>query len=1006
MRSPRFKAGSEAYQRDVSPQEWAHLGNPADGARTIQLFVEGAGRIDPAALSESLAIAGDALPGTRLTRHGRRWVDSGRPPRPRTLDGALLDRTSLSLPGLYRSLRGDFGGPHNEVVLLTGARPTVVFRSHHGVMDGRGLVTWARAVFGALRGEPVEPVLGTDHELAIARRAGVPDGPPPERPQVRAVLRSTRPYARRGKILRRRTLVGNHPAIIAKLAAAIIETLRLPEASFMVTVDLRRHDPALRSTGNLVGAVNVRLEAGDGWQQAQAQLFELLGTHQELAWLAAEGSERVLKVPLPLLRPALRAKDALVTRQTETDFTALVSHWGRLAPADFTTAGFRPHTVFAVPQPGYFLPPGFTLLELPGRTEIVFSCDGGAGAAERAQWLLDRVVATLSDSRIDEDGSRGRPAPRIGSPLELIQAHADRDPHAAALLEPGGLHLDYGQLAENVARVGKALGDLGIRPRDRVAAILPDGLDAAVAFLAVATAAVFCPLNPAYSMDEVDNAFDDLSPALLVAGPGLSTAAREVAQRRGIPVAELERGDEGFRLVPHSGVAGESAPLPDAGESLLLQTSGTSGRTKLVPLTWATMLVGARASCQAYRLEPADRRLNVMSLFHVQGLVGSVLASLASGSSVVCANSAAPEDVLAWLREHDITWFSASPMMHERILEAAATDWRPPPRLRFVRSGSAALPPALRERLEAVYRVPVVESYGMTEAHQIASSPLEPGDAAMVPTGSEVRIRVDGEITAQAGARGEIVVRGANVVSRYLSPAHANGDSFVDGWFRTGDEGELTVDGRLRITGRIKDLIIRGGEKVSPLEVENVLARHPAVRQVVVCGVPDPSVTEQVAAVVVVRDGFSVPETELRQFARASLAPYKVPTIIEYRTALATTKGNKISRSSLARELSASSGRAMPERARATPSDGPRTPTETELLDVWGGTLGHCPDSVHDDFFALGGQSLDGIALLRRVRKAFDVSLDPLALFDQANTIARMARLIDQRREQDRPGPR
>jgi oxalate---CoA ligase len=586
------------------------------------------------------------------------------------------------------------------------------------------------------------------------------------------------------------------------------------------------------------------------------------------------------------------------------------------------------------------------------------------------------------------------------SPLGLIRAHAARDADAVALLGPGDRPVGYGTLAELIEQTVAALRAAGVRPRDRIAMILADDVDAAVLFLAAATAAVCSPLNPAYSADELDRAFTDLSPALLVLSPGVSATARTVAARRGLPVADFTRADSGYQLDLPGGTLAEHAEAPDAGGRLLLQTSGTTGRGKLVPLGWPTMLAGARASASAYGLGPADRRLNIMPLFHVQGLVGSLLAALCCGSSVVCAGSASPADVLSWLAEFDVTWFSASPTMHQRILDAAPADWAPPPTLRFVRSGSAALPPALRERLVARYRLPVVESYGMTEAHQIASTPLLPGATDMVPTGSEIGLRTDDGITTAPGVRGEIVVRGANVIDGYLAPVEANAESFVDGWFRTGDEGELTGRGTLLITGRIKDLIIRGGEKVSPAEIENVLLAHPAIRQAVAFGVPDPVLTEQVAVIIVTHDGHTVGDTELREFARAGLAPYKVPSVIERRQEIPVSDRGKVSRAALAAQVL--QGLSEREDTRkpvaAPPQAGPRTPVEAALVGLWAHALRVPSVGVHDDFFALGGQSLEGVALLTMVNESLGTEIDPLTLFDEANTVARMAELIQRQR--------
>lgn len=651
----------------------------------------------------------------------------------------------------------------------------------------------------------------------------------------------------------------------------------------------------------------------------------------------------------------------------------------------------------------------------------------------------------------DADAGEAEAARAAGSALGLIAWHAERRPHAPALLIPDGPELTYRALAALVAAAEQGLRDLGLGPGHRVASVLADGLEAAVFFLAATGATVCCPLNPAYSAGEYDKAFADLAPAALVVAPGLSATARTAAERAGLPVVEFDVSAAAKSVAAHSadlhpadlhptelraadpadlaadlatglftllpGSPGTPAPAdgpqhPDTGERLLLQTSGTTERSKIVPLSWATMAAGARASCRAYSLGPDDRRLNIMALFHVQGLVGSVLTSLACGSSVVCAGAARPQDVLDWVARYEATWFSASPTMHRRILDSAPADWAAPERLRFVRSGSAALPPALRAELEAYYRLPVIESYGMTEAHQIASTPVELGARAMVPTGSELAFLVDGEVLQKAGVRGEIVVRGANVIARYLAPQEANASSFVDGWFRTGDEGELGDDGTLRITGRIKDLIVRGGEKVFPGEVENALLAHPAVHQAVVFGTPDPELTEQVVALVVLRPGASATDLELREAARTRLAPYKVPGVIERRDELPLSTGGKISRSAIAAAWRADVADAVavptapapvaPAPAAAASAEpapvAPSTPLEAALAGIWSLVLKAPVPGVHDDFFALGGQSVEGVSLLAMIRESLNVEIDLLTLFDEANTISRMAAVIEAER--------
>jgi acyl-CoA synthetase (AMP-forming)/AMP-acid ligase II/acyl carrier protein len=413
------------------------------------------------------------------------------------------------------------------------------------------------------------------------------------------------------------------------------------------------------------------------------------------------------------------------------------------------------------------------------------------------------------------------------------------------------------------------------------------------------------------------------------------------------------------------------------------------------------MLAGAAASARAYGLGPGDRRLNIMPLFHIQAVVGSLLCSLWSGSSVVLVRSFSPSRVLGLLADRHATWFSATPTMHQEILDAAAHAGRRAPALRFVRVGSSALTQPLRARLEEFYQVPVVESYGMTEAHQIASVPLPDGTSAagLIPTGARVAILgADGEPVTSAGARGEIVVSGPNVVSGYLWPPEENERAFTRGWFRTGDEGELLPDGSLRIVGRIKELINRGGEKISPSDVERVLLDHPAVVAAAVCGVPDEVWTEQVAAALVLRPGHQASAAEMREYARTRLAAFKVPARIVFREALPLTDTGKVSRRLLALELAEES--TPEEEAKEVRPDRvpPRTAVEAALTGIWSQALKAGGIGVEDDFFALGGESLQAIALLTMVQEVFDVEIEPLVLFDDVTTVALMAELIEKHR--------
>ena len=346
---------ARVFQRAISPVEWVFLASPNTAAMTIQLFVEGTGSLDAAALESAAATAADALPGTRLVRRGRLWVDSGRAPRVRRLSSAGLDRVSMELPGLARPLRGDGGTPLNEIVLLDGERPTVVFRTHHSVMDGQGLLIWAAGVFRALRGEPVEPALDTVTDTALMRRVGRTEGVTPLKAKVRPVLRTKRSFRQRGAVVRRRTLAGTYPALTARLAAAFNTALDLPAGVFYIPVDMRRHDPSLRATGNLSVGFGIKLEPGSTWREAHALILESLAKNAEISAFFPNPAafERLVGVPQAVLRPAMNLADSVLVRLPSTNWSFSISHHGRIDPADFGCESFSAVTVFAVPGRGY-----------------------------------------------------------------------------------------------------------------------------------------------------------------------------------------------------------------------------------------------------------------------------------------------------------------------------------------------------------------------------------------------------------------------------------------------------------------------------------------------------------------------------------------------------------------------------------------------------------------------------------------------------------------------------
>ena len=483
-----------------------------------------------------------------------------------------------------------------------------------------------------------------------------------------------------------------------------------------------------------------------------------------------------------------------------------------------------------------------------------------------------------------------------------------------AIAAPEREPLTYGGLREQVARTGEALGKAGVRAGERVAIVLANGPEMATAFLGVAAHATAAPLNPAYRTDEFAFYLEDLRARALIMEAGADGAAVEAAKRVGVPIIGLTpahgAGAGCFTLDAPAGMdaANDGDGADDA--ALVLHTSGTTSRPKIVPLTGANLCASAANIAGWLALEPGDRCLNIMPLFHIHGLMAGAMASLRAGSTVICTPGFNALRVFAWLDDLVPTWLTAVPTMHQAILARAQRNREivARRRLRFLRSSSSSLPAPVMGELEATFDAPVIESYGMTEAsHQMTSNPLPPAErrpgGVGIAAGPQVAI-MDAAGTLQApGAEGEVVIRGANVTHGYENNPEANAAAFANGWFRTGDQGVIDRAGYLTLTGRLKEIINRGGEKIAPREVDDVLMSHPAVAQAVAFAMPHQKLGEDVAAVIVLREGAEAGERELRAFAAKSLADFKVPRTILFRDEIPKGATGKLQRIGLARKL-------------------------------------------------------------------------------------------------------
>jgi len=465
---------------------------------------------------------------------------------------------------------------------------------------------------------------------------------------------------------------------------------------------------------------------------------------------------------------------------------------------------------------------------------------------------------------------------------------ADHPSEARALGAPERDWLTYGGLRDLAARTEESLRSFGVGASDRVAIVLPNGPDMASSFFTIAQAATTAPLNPNYREDEFAFYLEDLNAKALVVAAGYDGPALAAGQRLGLTILRLNAhaaaGD--FTLLSDGETDAADKGSPTAQDvALILHTSGTTSRPKIVPLLQSNVAASAQHIAESLSLTAEDRCLNVMPLFHIHGLVAAVAATFAAGGSIFCTPGFNAMNFFAMMSQSRPTWYTAVPTMHQAILSRAdrnAEVIKDVP-LRFLRSSSASLPAQVMAALNKTFNAPVIEAYGMTEAaHQMCCNRLDmqkPGSVG-VAAGPDVAIGHESEDRLIDGI-GEVCISGPNVTPGYESNPEANAKSFFMAndkrWFRTGDQGTLDEDGFLHLTGRLKEIINRGGEKISPLEVDGVLMDHPAIAQVVTFALPHHKLGEEVAAAVVLREGEQADERSIRDFAADRMADFKVP---------------------------------------------------------------------------------------------------------------------------------
>lgn len=518
----------------------------------------------------------------------------------------------------------------------------------------------------------------------------------------------------------------------------------------------------------------------------------------------------------------------------------------------------------------------------------------------------------------------------------LLCKAAEEFPNQRAIAVSGKYELTHSQLQATVIACAARLRAAGVGHGDVVALSFPNSIEFVVLFMAVIRGrGVAAPLNAAYTAEEFEFYLADSKSKLLLLPAEGNTAAETAAAKIGLPVAKcrfsiLSEGTGSVEFVSESpgfdldlGLIGKGEADIEAELScdihddlaLFLHTSGTTSRPKGVPLTQLNLGASTLQIKDTYELSSSDATVITLPLFHVHGLVAGLLSSLISGASVVLPAAGRFSASSFWtdMRTYRATWYTAVPTIHQILLERHTSKPEDQyPELRFIRSCSASLAPILLERLESTFGAPVLEAYAMTEAsHQMTSNPLphngrRKAGSVGKATGIELTILDENGVPQSQGCTGEVCIRGANVTKGYQNNPEANDSAFQFGWFHTGDLGYLDEEGSLFLKGRIKELINRGGEKISPFEVDAVLLSHPAVAQAVAFAVPDEKYGEEVNAAVVPADGVTVMEEDVISTCKKNLAAFKVPKRVFVTDSLPKTASGKIQRRAMAEHFRAS----------------------------------------------------------------------------------------------------
>ncbi|WP_371502133.1 non-ribosomal peptide synthetase [Kitasatospora sp. NBC_00374] len=1000
--TPAARSGEAAYRRPVSATEWLYLGAHRVGsAMVLQLVVEGDGDPDPERLRAALAAAAESCPGSRLVRRGRRWIDSGRPPQLRVApDGSGPDAELRSGTAWLEDPLDLRRGPGCEVLLLPGAAGAgaLVFRAFHGVMDGHGALLWMGEVFRALRGEPARPARSPLTDAGLLAEVGATGRRPALLLDQRAPL-TAGPAGAAGRpeaLWRRRTLPGRHRSLTARLARAVADATGAPRARVMVPVDLRRHHGGEPATGNLTLPVFLDLAAGESWPGAQAQLLRALADRRELA----EGFESALaRLPLPAAAALLRAGRAVSLRRDRHLASAVVSHLGRISPAECSGAGFTGRTVYALPVHAPLVPVSCVAVELPDRTELTVGFQGGPGLAARADELMDRLIASVTGPDTAVPARAGTASEPVAADaadatvVGLLRRQAARTPRATALDGPAG-PVYYAELDRRSDAVAAGLLRRGVA-REDVVGLLVERSPAGVAGLwgILKAGAAYLPLDPHQPDARIAQVLQEAGAVACV------TERRMLGRAAGAsPCAVLAAED-----VPDA-PAGFRPAEPEPGQlAYVVYTSGSTGRPKGVQIEHGALIAFVRWAADLCRVDERTRFAFLSSFAFDISCFPLFLPLLHGGTTVLVPGEPTRPALRELLERHRADALAVTPT-HLDLVETYGLDLAG---LRTLLVGgeqfTRAAADRARRRLGPQARL--INGYGPTEAtvgclaHVLDGTETGP----VVPIGRpapEVTVElVDGDGAPigpdQEGVVGEILLSGVQLARGYLGRPELDAVSFpvgADGVrrYRTGDLARRLPGGELEFVGRDDEQVKIAGHRIEPAEVQAALEGHPAVRTAAVTVRTRPGGSPALCAYVLTAEGAGRTGASaglgsaLRDHLAELLPAHLVPAVVVPVAELPLTVSGKTDLAALPDPFGAV---PAPVAADASVAVGPAPDEVAErVAGVWSRALGLDRRSIGPaaDFQDLGGDSLAVLEMLSTITeelldpRAADVFMDEL----------------------------